>query len=424
MSTNTAVVPSQKMTIIDEIYANKHVALANALIQAREKTSLFESKIELLGIYKIGYEMNVHTKTDANGGSYNVHYVEITSKEISRLLGDKANKGSMYSYIEAAAIGLKKKLFIYRDRGSEQFVMSSLYGDVAYKNGRMTLEFNPDTEHLFLNLKDNYSKLRLDIAFKFQTNGGFQLYKLLISMVYNLPDIDTSLNQEEMPVFTKEFSLGELRLQLGYVDLNQPDIQKESKKAYPDADKLSDLEKKPKYKRWNDFYKRVLEPGIAEINEISDIYIKSIEKECSSHGRVDGAVIRVQRNRKYYLEHGKKANKINDSDMNRAERSISEDCLDELIDEIRHIIKEDLSTKDIKAIAKAADYNMDKVKNAYEMAEKSGNIDNLVGWMISAINRGFSNPVTKKNINNSQLKLSRDYDFDLIENELVNKPLG
>ena len=130
MNTELAL-SSKDITEIDEIYSNKQVALANSLIQAREKTSLFESKIELLAIYKVGDEKNVHKKVDADGMEYTVHYVDISAKEIKQLLGSKANNGSMYTYIEAAALELKKKLFIYRDRGSEEFVMKSLYGDVV-----------------------------------------------------------------------------------------------------------------------------------------------------------------------------------------------------------------------------------------------------------------------------------------------------
>lgn len=416
----TALDTVHRMTEIDELYANKQVALANSLIQAREKTSLFESKIEFLAIYKVGDQMNVHKKTDTAGKEYSVHFVEISSKEIKGLLGEKANKGSMYSYIEAAALELKRKLFVYRDRDSEQFVMSSLYGDVAYKSGRLTIEFNPDTEHLFLDLKDNYSKIRLDIAFKFQTNGGFQLYKLLKSMSYSIPEPDLSLNQEDFPAMQKEFSLGELRLQLGFVDLNQPEIQKESQKAYPDADRLFEIEKKPKYKRWNDFYKRVLDPGMNEINEISDIYIESIEKICTAHGRVDGAVIKLQRNREYYLRNQKEQKNTSLSSPTSA-MTLTEEQMDEFIDEMRRLIKENLPTKDLRAIAKAAHYEMDKIKGAYEIAEKAGTIGNLTGWMISAINRGFSAPKKKSKDNYNSFKTTRDYDFDEIERDLQNK---
>ncbi len=417
---NELILSPKDMAAIDEIYGNKQVALANSLIQAREKTSLFESKIELLAIYKVGDEKSIHKKMDADGNEYTVHYVDISAKEIRTLLGPKANNGSMYTYIEAAALELKKKLFIYRDRGSEQFVMKSLYGDIVYNNGKLTIDFNPETEYLFLNLKDNYSKIKLDIAFKFTTIGGLGIYKLLKSASYNLPDIDPDISQEEQKCMQIEYSLSELRLQLGYVDLNQPEIQKESLKAHPDAEKIMGLEKRPKYRRYNDFCKRVLEPGLREVNSISDIYIDSIEKQCSAHGKVDGVVFRVQRNKDYYLnQNAKTGNTVNKTTM-----SLTEDQIDEFIDEMRTVIKEDLKTKDLKVIAKEADYDLTKIVKAYEAAEKTTDINNFVGWMISAIKKDYSSPVSKKSAkkkmefdNYSQ----REYDYKKLEEELTFK---
>ncbi len=419
---NTELTLSSKdITEIDEIYSNKQVALANSLIQAREKTSLFESKIELLAIYKVGDEKNVHKKVDADGMEYTVHYVDISAKEIKQLLGSKANNGSMYTYIEAAALELKKKLFIYRDRGSEEFVMKSLYGDVVYRNGRLTIDFNPETEYLFLDLKDNYSKIKLDIAFKFNTIGGLQLYKLLKSTSYSL-EIDPELDQNEQQCMQKEYSLSELRLQLGYVDLDQPDIQKESLKPHPDADKISNLEKKPKYRRYNDFYKRVLEPGIKEINEISDIYIESIDKQCSAHGKVDGVVIRIQKNIDYFLKQNKGKK---DSAKSKDNVSLlSEEQIDEFIDELRTIIKEDVKTKDLKAIAKEADYDIERIKKAYLVSEKARNIENIVGWLISAIKNQYTSPIPgkkRKNKNAFDNFKSRDYDYDALLKESLSK---
>ncbi len=416
MTTELAV--SDYRRKIDEVYGNKQAALANALIQAREKTSLLESKIELLAIYKIGSEKNVRSKQDASGKEYSVHYVVIPSREISTLTGAKKNNGSLYSHIEAAAMELKKKLYIYRDKGSEQFVMKSLYGDVEYNKGKLLIDFNPETEHLFLDLKDNFSKIRLDVALKFQTNGGFQLYKLLKSFVYDLPEPDLEQDQKDFKCLVKTYSLSEFRLQMGYVDLNQPEIQKESLKAYPDADKIESLEKKPKYKRWNDFYNRVIEPGIKEINEISDIYIDCVEKELAAHGKVDGVTIRVQHNKEYYLSHARK-DKTAKADK-ASEGNVSEEQMDDLLDEMRDLIKENIKTKDMKAIAKVAGYDMDKIRKAYELSQSATIETGIVNWMIAAIKGNYSAPV-KQDRSGSNRKngfhnfTEREYDFGELE---------
>lgn len=400
---------------IDMLYDNKYVALSNALIQAREKTSLLESKIELLAIYRLINEMNTREREDSEGKIYSVHSVTINSSEIRQLICRKG--GSLYGQIEAAAYELKQKMYYYRDPGNNRFTMASLYGTVEYMDGKLTIDFNPDTEHLFLELKDNFTKLRLDIAFKFQTNGGFQLYKLLKSYAYSLPGIDENLPQEQQETIAKQYSLSELRLQLGYVDLNQPEVKKEVSKKNPDAEKISSLEKKPKYKRWVDFYNRVIEPGLKEVNQISDIYISSIDKICGAHGRVDGVIIKIQNNKKYYLDHSQeKKNKKDQIIKEKIFTVKSEDEIDDFIDELRDLFDEKLKTKELKSIAEAAEYNIEDIKKIYDIAQNTtSSIENLTGFMIAGLKNGYENSKiskTSKGKNKFDNFDNRDVDYN------------
>lgn len=390
------------------IYDNKQVALSNALIQAREKTSLLESKIELLAIYRMSDDMYSVEKNDGEGNVYNVHAVSISSAEIRQLIGRKG--GSLYTQIEAAALELKRKLFIYRNPGENQFVMKSLYGDVSYDGGRLTVEFNPDTESLFLDLKDNFTKLKLDIAFKFQTNGGFQLYKLLKSYSYTLKPIDPSLDQKSQDYIEKRYSLSELRLQLGYVDINQPDIQKEGAKKNPDVEKMAKMEKKPKYKRWADFKKRVLTPGINEVNSISDIYIDSIEKDPGAHGKVEHVIIRFMNNKNYYCN--ETTEEVN------TPKVLTEEEVDEFIDDLRDMFN-GLKTRDLKAIAVAANYDIDIISRQFDVLKtyKTHHSDvNEVAFMIAAIKKNYQK--SSRTDNSFKNFDERDYDWSDFEDLL------
>lgn len=404
---------------IDILYENKYVALSNALIQAREKTSLLESKIELLAIYRLVDEMKTKEKVDINGKSFSVHYVTINSSEIRQMIGRKG--GSLYGQIEAAAIELKRKLYIYKDPDTNQFKMDNLYGTVEYKDGKLSIDFNPETESLFLELKDNFTKLRLDIAFKFQTNGGFQLYKLLKSYAYSLPPVNAELDQADQEMIAKQYSLSELRLQLGYVDLNQPEVKKEGSKKNPDAEKMASLEKKPKYKRWVDFYNRVIEPGVKEVNEISDIYISSIEKICGAHGKVDGVIIKIQNNKDYYA----RGNTDKRARKDRTESKpvvLSEDKIDDFIDEMREIIDINIKTRDLKTIAEQAAYNIDKIKTAYDIVKTSStDIDNVVGYMLKAIKEEWSEPVSRKASNTASNVNKSDTDYNDLAKKIMEE---
>ena len=67
------------------VYEQESVDIANALAQARQKTSLLESKIELLAIYKVRQDFFTIEKSDAEGNPYKVHAVSISNSELKRL---------------------------------------------------------------------------------------------------------------------------------------------------------------------------------------------------------------------------------------------------------------------------------------------------------------------------------------------------
>ena len=321
--------------------------------------------------------------------------------------------GSLYSQVYEAALEMKNKLFIYKDPGSQQFAMESLYGAVVYDRGKIHIEFNPSTEHLFYQLTSNFTKIRLDIAFKFQTNGGFQLYKLLKSEAYVLPEIDSEQSQEELPSIIMRYSLSELRMQLGYVDLNQPDIKAEGAKKNPDVEKMASLEKKPKYKRWSDFSSRVITPGVKELNRISDIYIASVDKICGARGKIDGVSFCVQLNKAFYDKNGYTPVK----EEAKVVPELSADEIDDFIDELRERYNLNIRTKDYKAIAQIAGYDMniiDVANNVYLAYSRNHDIDNVVGFFISAIRDEYDIISEKKK--EPIVKNSRIHDFDEREN--------
>ena len=406
-----------QVTTIGSLYDNKYIALSNALAQAGAKTSLLESKIEFLAIYRMNSEMKEREKKDHKGRPYSVHYVDISASEIRQLIESKS--GRLYEQIEAAAIELKQKLYIYRDEAKNQFRMDNLYGEVSYENGKLSIEFNPNTEFLFTELSSNYTRLRLGIAFKFSTNGGFQLYKLLKTHTYVLPEIDPDVPQEEQASISKEFPLSDFRLQMGYVNLDQPDIKTEGAKAHPDVEKMVEMEKKPKYKRWQDFYARVIAPGVEEINRISDIYISSVEKQCIAHGKVDRIIITVQNNKAYGQ---KKASK---PDVKPKVALTETEQLD-FADKIRELFKEPLKTSQLIEIAKAAEFDENKIRKAYDIACERPR-DNLVGFMIAAVQNSYEKAVKgqgKTPKNSFQDFEQREYsemDYEEIERRKLHK---
>lgn len=70
--------------------------------------------------------------------------------------------------------------------------------------------------------------------------------------------------------------------------------------------------------------------------------------------------------------------------------------LDDLIDKVMDIIDEKIKISQAKALLKVANYDINKIEYAYELACKQENIKNLIGWLTAAIQNGYEDaPIHK-----------------------------
>ena len=92
----------------------------------------------------------------------------------------------------------------------------------------------------------------------------------------------------------------------------------------------------------------------------------------------------------------------------------------DFLDDLYSLINEHLGFKDYPAIAEAAHYNMDLIKEKYEMAQ-SQEIDNLAGWLIKALKEDYSMPVKsmKKAPENWKFE-QRQMSLDDMEDALID----
>jgi hypothetical protein len=64
---------------------------------------------------------------------------------------------------------------------------------------------------------------------------------------------------------------------------------------------------------------------------------------------------------------------------------------------VKTMVEEPFTLKDIRTICDAAEYDMKKIKSAYDIACSSAtDISNLIGLLVKAIKDGYTAPVTKK----------------------------
>lgn len=135
-------------------------------------------------------------------------------------------------------------------------------------------------------------------------------------------------------------------------------------------------DKKVKYDTWKDFKVRVLDPSVEEINEKTDIYVEYTLGR-GARRRVIDIEFHVELSRKIpslYMKKEKSAEEIED-----------------FLDDMRIIMPVVIKTKDLKTIAEAADYDIDKIKKAVDLCNKAGNIENVVVFLIMAIKENYTN---------------------------------
>lgn len=401
------------MTTAVDKYKGQYIEMANSIIQAKEKTSLLESKIEVLAVRRMATNLKTRDKVDSEGNRYSVDYVELRASEI-RALTDRSG-GSLYDDIFNVSMSLKKKFHIMKDRGSNKYTIRSLYGDISYENGVMEIEYNPETEYLFKDLKANYTRLSLPILFSFRTNGGFQLYMLLKSMAFNLPPVNRSKSQEEQEKYPVTYSLAELRMNMGFVDLEQKDIKREAERKHPDFEKMADMELKPKYKRWSDFNTRVIKPGLEEINGTSDIYICDIATDSTGKGsKVTEVTFYIQHNLSFY-EKGEGDSVEPDSNVIVAEDGTEVLTPKEQAEEnsrkrVMEILGDgaSITERDADILLKDAGGDLLRIEKAYRLSLEQEHIANFMGWMRAAIRGDYQENVEMSRGSSAEAKAVRN----------------
>ena len=93
---------------------------------------------------------------------------------------------------------------------------------------------------------------------------------------------------------------------------------------------------------------------------------------------------------------------------------------------MRGFITENLKSRELLAIAKTANYDMEKVRTAYDIIKKSPTkINNFVAYFKAAIRDNYNEPVSKKGKKDNSawadIKSETNVDLDELANNLVKK---
>ena len=128
------------------------------------------------------------------------------------------------------------------------------------------------------------------------------------------------------------------------------------------------------YDKWYDFRRYILEPAMKEINEKTDIHVDYKLEKGSKGGKVQSIVFILSKNKNYIEE--------------KPEPEPSEVTLAQLI-ALEEFMEEPLSTSSKASLIKAANGDLERIRQAYYFAKQQPEVRNLVGFMVSALKGNY-----------------------------------
>lgn len=365
---------------------------SNTLITAKGKSTLLGQKLFAIGIL-MAKELDDGSLEAVIPGTY-----------LRKALG--RNNGSFYDQIVALVEPQKNKAslldwrIIYKDKDEQKIEASNVITDVSFRDGRLTLRYNSKIKKYITGLKNNYTVLNLTETLTFTSIYTYRLYEVLKAEM----DYQRALNHSEGP-YEVTYELTNLKLMLGIIDPQEnSDIAKALKKESPDYEKIEKKAEESgqnKMSNYTDFRRYALERAKKELNKKSSI-------------RVDYEPVRMGRGGKVVSIRFKLSRVGAEKPK---ETAAPKKDIFELIDEVQQLFTEKITASEAKAIVEAANMDMSKVRYAYTLSKRSGRIDNIVGWMISAIKNGYTQ--STGSVQEADFK-QNTYDFDVLEKELLN----
>lgn len=356
---------------------------SNYLIKAKYKMSLTSEKLFAISLSRLKENFNNEGKMS----------VTITKGELRKLLArqDKdgncvIDDGNIYRQLLDAANSLHLLAIYIQNDNKKHFHIENIYQTINYNDSDLYFEFNPNIRNYVIELKDNFTVLNLPIMLRFTRNYSYRLYEILKSKCYYPKYVPTGQRNDK---FQFRLDLLELKFTIGVLNAkdekviklfnseNPPmDVYKKAYDILKKDDEGKTKDRKVKYDTWKDFKVRVLDPSVEEINKKTDIYVEYFLGR-GARGKVIDIEFHVKLSRKI-------------PGLCMRERKSAEE-IEDFLDDMRIIIPVVIKTKDLKTIAEAADYDIDKIKKAVELCNKAGNIENVVGFLITAIKENYTN---------------------------------
>ena len=415
---------------INEITSTGSYKKANALIAAKYSGSVMEEYIMSAAIKAI--------RQEEDGGQVSSM---IKTMDLFDLMGVSDQKGgALYVRVNEAVSKLSHRQIYIESPDRKRFELINVFEKIVYDNGQVDMLFTNSAKPYLADLTSNYTLIDSKIMFQFKSAYTMRLYEFIKSKSY----FHKGEKKDPNHVFKIEVGINELKFTIGAYNINEEDSHHKKilatmiKNDTIDYDKAEELllsKSKNSYSRWTNFKTRILDKSVDEINTKTDIHIDWESTKSGRGGKVISITFYVKYindqntdngdNKEYKVTYTSDGVEIVDDNEKIDRVTYESDFLTEVRDEVKDIIGTRISVKDARAVAEASDWNIDKIHNAIGMLKSaSGKIDNVIGWLISAIKKEYTTEGVQleklASKRNSFLNFKqRDNDYEKLQTELL-----
>lgn len=359
----------------NDLFYNDYFKKSNFLISAKYKSTLLENKLLMLGL------VNIKKTEDGNLVS------EMKASYLREIMQKGKKNGSFYDQLYETSLHMASRMFVIQDENGFDIFHLTPRAKYVKGTGLFTIYWEKELEKYLYHVQKNFTSLSVHIFMSFESVFTFRLYEIIRSKMY-VPEYASKNKRVEDVNYSIPMGLAELKLDMGAVDSSEAKVQqilipKKKNGGNPDYEKAVSVAKSKTYERWQQFKEQCLEKAIREINEKTDIHVTYDTIKSGRGGKVTEIVFYASmKDKNEVFVEPQKLTEVDKADI---------------LDQIADIIDEPLKIKDFAKIAEASDYNIDKVKKAYEVLKASPtDVGNVVGFMITAIRDNYEKPVAKK----------------------------
>ena len=397
-------------------YNGDFISKSNILISGKYRSSLQTNRINYLNNLKLQTGNYI---TDPNTQEL---IVRLYPSEIVKMLNLK-NSGSVYQSIQDVARQMLGTYIGVTDDENERFRYVNLVTESVYEDGVLETRYNPHMKKYLINLEEKFTKLPRNLMMSWRSTASYRLYELMKQHAY----YPKSYRGVRNGVFRITYDVYELRLLLGVVNSNLEAVRKILDGTYPpDYKKACEASPEKMYVDWSSFRRRIIDTAVNEINEniTSDIEIEytTLKKK---HGEVYAVEFTIYLKELYKKSEDNYTN-VSASIDREGEAVMNLSQVDAFVIqvEVMNMLENyNINLSDIISICDVAGYDVEKIKKAESVLRKQSSVDNVVGWLISAIKNSYEEPVSfsgKSKNQFMQYEQRADYNWDELERELEN----